>query len=958
MESHPFFAGLDWDKVARKEYKMEYEPHIASDDDVSNFGPEFTRLSVTQSSTSTIPAISSASWQNSQPSTDLSTSSTDSITRFSGFSFIMMTESSYLIEMASSLRRGVIIKDRRMNLRSYKHCFVGSDAVSWFVEKAYVHSREEAVELGRNLLCAGLVTAVSPGDLFEDNMKLYRFHEDEEIETPEAETRSYCVKSNDGFKPLVDRLTGRPTSVPTKSIRSLLLRKKDFCPIESLLTVAPSNSFGFTNGSSFYFPPHTVHNSIALTVPIMEQMKQAFSCNNMRARENAVYALRKQVLKAADTTDKNWMYIKKVEGHHGNDVRVFYRDAVGGFQTFLTCGAIHVPPETFVEHFLDHEERQKMEAFYEAGQTVEDLLMSHTREMKVKHPIHKPFWNANTPWTADQRHTSITGDMADVIAPVVVPAEKYPQKNDLPATVDAPKNKLIGGSVQRILYRTMSSVSRVVNKRDFVTFQDSFSMKNGGHVVYEISVQHRDIPSTLPNYTRGEVLCLAHIAEPIPNMPNACMLTVVTQVGFKGKMPGFVSQMIFDKLIMRSFESEMCKKFVDQTSVVDSAFSNVPYVVEEDEEPLENRTSLLDFEILAVLGRGGFGKVMQVRHRKTRKVHAMKILKKENLVHDIQIERTRTERSILAAVEHPFIVGLSYAFQTSKKLFMVMDFVQGGDMYAHLRKFGAMSEQRARLYIAEIALAISHLHALDIVYRDLKPENILLDADGHIKITDFGLSHFLDPPEYDEERDEQSTHNCDRSNSLCQVTHSFCGTESYMAPEMLLHLGHGKPIDWWCLGIVACEMMTGIHPFHAETQMRQLFNVVNTDPVLPETLSPEATSLIYGLLVKQPKYRLGSYGGKFESIKSHPFFAGLDWDKVARKEYNMEYKPIIVSDDDVSNFLDQQEPVTSVTTTASFNYSKGSSRTSTWEIGTSTDNSSNFSGFSYVGTTAFNEAGF
>ncbi|OQR88736.1 hypothetical protein ACHHYP_06665, partial [Achlya hypogyna] len=565
-----------------------------------------------------------------------------------------MPSESYLHEVAMALRQGVSVKNRRVALRTHKLCFLGSEAVTWLVDNGFSATRAEAVELARNLMHAGLVRQVTSGNYFEDKTILYRFLQDD---GDELETKS---QSSDGVKSLVDRLTGRRASVP--AMRSLMLKKNSFCPIESLLTATPTDSV--TCAASFAFPEHTFVHSIALTRPIVEQMHKAFASHDMRARENAVYGLRKQVLKAADTTDKNWMYIKNIQGHHGNDVRVFYRNAAGGFQTFLTVGAIHVPPATFVEHFLDHEERVKMEAYYEAGQTVEDLLMAHTREMKVKHHIHKPFLNAQAPWTPDQSLHSISGDMAGVAAHVMKPAEKYPQQTPSDAAPEASKQTLIGGGVQRILYRTMAGVSPVVSKRDFVTFQDSFSMANGGHVVYEISVQHRDIPNCLPSYTRGEVLCLAHIAEPIAELPTACMLTVVTQVGFKGKMPSFVSQMIFDKLIMRSFKSEMCNKIADCSQIMEDVFAEVPRIEDEsDADDFEARTTLLDFEILAVLGRGGFGKVLQVRHHKTQKVHAMKVLKKENIVHDIQIERTRTERSILAAVEHPFIVSLSYAFQ-------------------------------------------------------------------------------------------------------------------------------------------------------------------------------------------------------------------------------------------------------------------------------------------------------
>ncbi|EQC34994.1 hypothetical protein SDRG_07236 [Saprolegnia diclina VS20] len=473
------------------------------------------------------------------------------------------TSDDYLREVAQALRRGVEIKNRRVNLRTYDLCFVGCEAVTWLVEHGYAPSREAAVELGRNLVCGGLMNHVADSEHFQDKTLFYRFFEDEvggPREPPLSLARSFASGSQraksieKAVRNHIGKLTGRAHSTVTEQpVRTLRLKKNGFCPIRSLLTVAPSTTFGFSDVCSFYFPPHTVHNSIALTVPIVEQMKEAFSTLDMRARENAVFGLRKQVLKAADSSDKNWMYIKNVTGHHGNDVRVFYRNAIGGFQTFLTVGAIHVPPATFAKHFLDHQERRKMEAFYEAGFTVEDLLMAHTHEMKLEKNIHQPFSSAVAPWVDDDRIQLSMSDDMGCVASHAMAAERFPANNSGASS----EEHLIGGGAQRILYRTMTSVSRVVTQRDFVTFQDCFAMESGGHVVYEISVHHKDIPPSLPNYTRGEILCLAHIAEPIPGNPSACMLTVVTQVGFKGKMPAFVSQMIFDKLITRSFESEV-----------------------------------------------------------------------------------------------------------------------------------------------------------------------------------------------------------------------------------------------------------------------------------------------------------------------------------------------------------------------------------------------------------------
>eukprot|EP01102_Stenamoeba_stenopodia_P008101 TRINITY_DN2301_c0_g1_i3.p1 TRINITY_DN2301_c0_g1~~TRINITY_DN2301_c0_g1_i3.p1 ORF type:complete len:296 (-),score=67.21 TRINITY_DN2301_c0_g1_i3:548-1435(-) len=204
--------------------------------------------------------------------------------------------------------------------------------------------------------------------------------------------------------------------------------------------------------------------------------------------------------------------------------------------------------------------------------------------------------------------------------------------------------------------------------------------------------------------------------------------------------------------------------------------------------PTKEKITKDDFELLTVIGKGSFGKVLQVRKKDTGKIYAMKVLRKEAIVQRKQVAHTKAEKSILAKIQHPFIVGLHYAFQTEEKLYMVLDFVNGGELFFHLKREGKFSEQRVRIYAAEIACALSHLHSFGIVYRDLKPENILLDSEGHICITDFGLS-----------KEIQS-----------EDTHTFCGTPEYLAPEILKGQGHGTPVDWWSLGTLIYEMLTGL----------------------------------------------------------------------------------------------------------------------------------------------------
>jgi RAC serine/threonine-protein kinase len=201
-----------------------------------------------------------------------------------------------------------------------------------------------------------------------------------------------------------------------------------------------------------------------------------------------------------------------------------------------------------------------------------------------------------------------------------------------------------------------------------------------------------------------------------------------------------------------------------------------------DATPRKKKTINLEaFDIIKVVGKGSFGKVFLVREKASSTLYAMKVLKKDYIIRKNQVEHTKTERNVLGYVHHPFIVGLNMAFQTADKLFFVLDYCSGGELFFHLGKVGRFPEPRAKFYTAQITLALEHVHSLDIVYRDLKPENVLLDARGNIRLTDFGLS-----------KEGVSGHS--------SGANSFCGTPEYIAPEVLLRQGHGRAVDWWSTG--------------------------------------------------------------------------------------------------------------------------------------------------------------
>ncbi|XP_059241129.1 ribosomal protein S6 kinase alpha-6 isoform X2 [Mustela nigripes] len=288
------------------------------------------------------------------------------------------------------------------------------------------------------------------------------------------------------------------------------------------------------------------------------------------------------------------------------------------------------------------------------------------------------------------------------------------------------------------------------------------------------------------------------------------------------------------------------------------------------------------FELLKVLGQGSFGKVFLVRKKTgpdAGQLYAMKVLKKASLKVRDRV-RTKMERDILVEVNHPFIVKLHYAFQTEGKLYLILDFLRGGDVFTRLSKEVLFTEEDVKFYLAELALALDHLHQLGIVYRDLKPENILLDEIGHIKLTDFGLSK--------ESVDQE------------KKAYSFCGTVEYMAPEIVNRRGHSQSADWWSYGVLMFEMLTGTLPFQGKDRNETMNMILKAKLGMPQFLSAEAQSLLRMLFKRNPANRLGSEG--VEEIKRHLFFANVDWNKLYRREVQPPFKPASGKPDDTFCF--------------------------------------------------------
>lgn len=313
-----------------------------------------------------------------------------------------------------------------------------------------------------------------------------------------------------------------------------------------------------------------------------------------------------------------------------------------------------------------------------------------------------------------------------------------------------------------------------------------------------------------------------------------------------------------------------------------------------DYKPTVNKKLTIDdFELLKVIGKGSFGKVMQVKKKDTQKIYALKALRKAYIVNNSEIVHTLAERTVLARIECPFIVPLKFSFQSKEKLYLVLALINGGELFYHLQREGRFSLSRSRFYTAELLVALESLHAMNIVYRDLKPENILLDYQGHIALCDFGLCKL------DMKKDDK--------------TATFCGTPEYLAPELLVGHGYTRVVDWWTLGVLLYEMLTGLPPYY-DNDVPKMYKKILQDPLrFPDGFDEDAKDLLVKLLNRDPAKRLGANGSA--EIKKHPFFSQLSWKRLVLKGYIPPYKPSVESTLDTSNFdaeFTNERPVDSV----------------------------------------------
>lgn len=293
---------------------------------------------------------------------------------------------------------------------------------------------------------------------------------------------------------------------------------------------------------------------------------------------------------------------------------------------------------------------------------------------------------------------------------------------------------------------------------------------------------------------------------------------------------------------------------------------------------------LSSYEFIRTLGTGAFGRVRLAQHRTSGEYIAIKSMKKFHLIRTKQVDHVESEYSILKQVSHPFLVNLIGFTQDPSYLYFGLEFVSGGDLFTHLRAVGSFDNSQSVIYGAQITLMFEYLHSLNILYRDLKPENLLIAADGYLKLTDFGFAKVVQ----------------DR-------TYTLCGTPEYLAPEILMNKGHGKPVDWWTLGVIIYEMIAGIDPFHDEDPMVIYQKILKGKYSFTRRFDRSAKSLVKHLLVNDLSKRYGNLKKGVQDIKGHRWFKAVNWDNMVRKVVNMMYLPKVSNPGDTSNFINYPE---------------------------------------------------
>ncbi len=353
----------------------------------------------------------------------------------------------------------------------------------------------------------------------------------------------------------------------------------------------------------------------------------------------------------------------------------------------------------------------------------------------------------------------------------------------------------------------------------------------------------------------------------------------------------------YNLIKIRKIENEVIKEKLNNTNIPKEKKEEILNEIEKKEKnrlkKIREKLTIFDYESLAIIGRGAFGEVHVCRNKKTKEIVAIKKIKKSVLLQKNQIKHTRDEQDFLSKIKSEWIVELKYSFQEGDFLYLIMEYLPGGDLMNLFIKKDTLTEEEAKFYICEIILAIESIHNLNCIHRDIKPDNILIDKTGHIKLSDFGLAKIADNIfKEDIINYKGKKHN---RNFSC------VGTAYYVAPEVLNKKGYGKEIDWWSLGIIFYEMIFGYAPFCSKQTNDVCYKVMHFEKFLkfPESIkiSDNAKDLIIKLITNSNS-RLGKNGS--EEIKSHPFFKGINWNKI--KEMRPPFIPKLKNDHDIKYF--------------------------------------------------------
>lgn len=321
-----------------------------------------------------------------------------------------------------------------------------------------------------------------------------------------------------------------------------------------------------------------------------------------------------------------------------------------------------------------------------------------------------------------------------------------------------------------------------------------------------------------------------------------------------------------------------------------------PKPVPQVQQGTGRRIGLEHFNFLAVLGKGNFGKVMLAETKATKKLYAIKVLKKEFIIENDEVESTKSEKRVFLIANkerHPFLLNLHACFQTETRVYFVMEYISGGDLMLHIQR-GQFGSKRAQFYAAEVCLALKYFHENGVIYRDLKLDNILLTLDGHIKIADYGL--------------------CKEDMWYGSTTSTFCGTPEFMAPEILLDKKYGRAVDWWAFGVLIYQMLLQQSPFRGEDEDEIYDAILADEPLYPIHMPRDSVSILQKLLTREPDLRLGSGPTDAQEIMSHAFFKNINWDDVRDKKVSPPFRPEIKNATDTSNFDSEFTSVTPVLT--------------------------------------------